>query len=146
MVGKRGWLRIFEATIAILLVASVLLIMYAQNTAQEDITDYVYQMQMEVLKEISLNGDYRIIVLSLGEDEKNSDALNEFARTKIPPAFDFELKVCVLGEPCTLSRDNVVATLDTDVYVEDVVIGGDLGYIGDFSPKKVRLFVWESVD
>jgi len=136
--GKKGWLRILEATIAIMLVSGVLLVMYSRSVEQVDISERVYTLQKEVLMDIALDSGLRDDALNNRESE-----LNEFADEKIPDAFEFRVIVCELESPvgCNLVDDDVRITRDKDVYVEDIVIAGAHD---DYDPKKVRLFVWDA--
>ncbi|MBD3247200.1 hypothetical protein GF378_01110, partial [Candidatus Pacearchaeota archaeon] len=52
---KRGWIRIIEAFIAVLLVAGALLIVINQGyIGKADISEQVYEVQLAILREIEL--------------------------------------------------------------------------------------------
>ena len=136
--GKKGWIRILEATIAILIVVGVLLVVYSREVQEEDFGAYMYQLQREILKDISLDDGLRGKVYL--DDE---EGLEGYARGKIPTAFDFDIRVCKLvneatGDvvPCKMNK-----YIGKDVYVEETIIAGDFDI---YKPWKVRLFVWES--
>jgi hypothetical protein len=144
MRNKRGWLRILEATVAIMMVSGVLLVMYSKQVQREDISEYVYTTQQEVLSEISLRGDLRGMAL-----RGNESGLNEFAGTKIPGAFNYYLRICNLSDgaggilPCSLP-DNVSIQLfreSRDVFAEETIISSD--FSEGYDPKRVKLFIWE---
>lgn len=135
MKNKRGWLRILEATMAIMLVSGVLLVMNSRGVNKVDISERVYSLQREVLMDIALETMLRQYVL-----DDNQGALNEFADIKIPSAFSFRVRLCPLGDPCKLNVTDVRDTRGKDVYVQDIVIAGEYD---EYDPKKVRLFVWE---
>ena len=142
--NKKGWIRILEATIAIMLVSGVLLVTYSQSVDKEDISERVYSLQREVLLDIALESGLRqnvLDVVSGDEDDENLEDLNDFARTKIPAAFVSRIRVCDLGDHCKPLYDDVKATIDKDVFVEDIVIAGQYD---NYAPKKVRLFIWEA--
>ena len=132
---KRGWIRILEATIAILLISGVLLVMYSRSVDKVDISERVYSLQQEVLMDIALDSVLRDYALT--DDEL---ALDVFADTKMPNAFNFRVRVCALGTACKLNSTDVIATRNKDIYVESIVIAGTHD---TYDPKKVRLFVWE---
>ena len=129
--NKRGWIRILEATIAILIIGSVLLVMYSRNIEKDDVSEYAFEIEKEVLADISLKPELRRAVL-----EENITVLRDFASEKIPLAFEFEILVCDLGIPCNMDH-----YVEKDVFVEESIISADLQGYG---PKKVRLFLWES--
>ena len=131
MVNKKGWLRILEAGIAILIIAGVLLAMHSRTSQREDISSYVYEIQMRVLSEISNDADLRKAVL-----KKDEDFVERYARENIPEEFEIDLKICELGaeDNCWLTQE-----VTKDVYVEEIIIAANLDI---YAPKKVRLFVW----
>lgn len=129
--GKKGWLRILEATIAIMIIGSVLLVMYSRGAERQDLTEYMYDLQKEVLMTVVQDDDLRQAALNGDEN-----SLNEFAGTRIPPAFNYTVRVCELGDVCTMGF-----YVDKDVYADSVVIASALI---EYDPKKVVLFVWEA--
>jgi hypothetical protein len=142
--NKRGWIRIMEAIIAIFLVFGVLLVMYSKQTNDQDIVDYMYNLQQEVLSEVSLRNDLRAMALY-----GNESALNESVGSKIPSAFGYYLKICDFGDvegnlvPCNLPEDLAISLFreSKDVYVDEVIISADFEI---YNPKRVKLFIWES--
>ena len=53
--NKRGWIHILEATIAVLIVAGVMVSVYTDQSAREvlSVEDYSYSLQNEILEEIA---------------------------------------------------------------------------------------------
>ncbi len=135
--NRRGWIRILEAVISILIISSVLLVVYSRQAQVPDISERVYILQKEILADISLDSGLRGFALASNEVE-----LTEYARIKMPPAFNFSLKVCDLGDlaMCKLDTEEVRETRDKNVFVEEIILSSD---IENYIPKKVRLFVWE---
>ena len=143
--NKRGWMRILEATIAVLIVSSVLIVVYSQQVDRGiEPATYFYGLQREILMEISSSSDSRLIALS-GDEE----GLGLFIENRIPLAFGYFLRVCDLGsdvDHCKIDDASVVGAIrEKEVFVEDVIISSDLGNGSSavYAPKKVRLFVWE---
>jgi hypothetical protein len=142
--NKRGWIRILEATIAVMIVAGVLVVSYGKQVrVGEDPADYFYSLQNQILMDISSRSDLRLLVLSDNETE-----IDLFVGDRIPSAFGYYLRVCGLGDVydfCKIDEAAVVAEIkDKSVFVEEVVISADLGNgsNAEYDPKKVRLFVW----
>ena len=64
MRNKRGWIRIVEAFIAVLLVAGILLFVINKGyIGRRDISQQVYDAQLAVLREIQLNDTLRTQIL-----------------------------------------------------------------------------------
>jgi len=138
-----GWIRILEATIAIMIVAGVLLVVASRSSVnKEDISEEVYQLQREVLNDILLKPELREYVFT--DDADSLNFLDEFARTKIPASFNFTIKICELtnaaGDVAGCKMDSYIPG---DVYAEEVVLGSDIK-VSTITPKKVKLFLWEN--
>lgn len=131
---KRAWIRIAEAVAAILLVSGVLLFVYSNSFNGPNKADYVYSLQKEVLDSISLNDSLR--QAALVDDEF---LLTNFASSRIPSSYNVSVKVCRLDTGSTLGC-NLGFQVEKDVYVEEIVLSSNLTR---YSPKRVRLFVWE---
>ena len=145
MRNNRGWIRILEATIAVMIVAGVLVVIYAGQVSRGMApADYFHSLQRQILTDVSSSSDLRLLVLS-GDEV----GLGVFVADKIPDAFGHYLRICVLGDVtdfCKINDVGVVAEIkDKDVFVEEIIVSADLGdgSNSEYSPKKVRLFVWE---
>lgn len=150
--NKRGWIRILEATISVLIISGVLIFVYSrQPTSGSDSADYFNSLQSEILSDISFRSDLRLNVLNA--DDNNPDdpdyvALNDFVYSKITGIVDFYISICDLGSDtdfCKMNTDTYRATKDKNVFVQDVIISSDLGTGGDaqYKPRMLRLFMWE---
>jgi len=140
MKNKNGWMRILEATIAVLIVAGVLVVVYSkQDLTTQGIDDYVFNIQKKILRDISLNDNFRNIVLSEGLED--FDVLNSFVSNSIPqPPFNYSLKICDLSDPCKLDLEVFQDTISFDVYSEETIISANAT---TYNPRRVRLFLWE---
>ena len=139
--NKQGWIRILEATIAVLMVSGIMITVYSRhidNSAGPG--DYIYSIQKQILKDISSRNDLRNYVLT-----DNLEELDNYVSGKIPTAFNYSLKICNFTnppEPCKLDAAEFIATRDKDVYVEELIISADFEH---YSPKNVKLFLWERI-
>jgi len=145
MKDKRGWIRILEATIAVMIVAGVLIVVYAKQVDRGmDPADYFHSLQKQILMDVSASSDLRLLVLN-----DNETGLDLFVDGEIPDAFGHFLRICGLGNMtdfCKIDDVGVVAEIkDKDVFVEEIIVSADLGdgSNAEYDPKKVRLFVWE---
>jgi len=129
--GKRGWLRIFEAILGVMILAGAILFFYERSLETRDSSDYIYQLQSSILDELELNSTLRLAVLG-----SNHAIVNDVATKKIPSTFDFEIKICDIQDELSCKKTNYV---EKQVYVLDKIIASNLTL---YSPKKVRLFIW----
>lgn len=133
--NKRGWIRILEATIAVMLVAGVLTIIYASETTDNQLeVDQLKNVQEIVLKEISTKDDLRDYVLS-----EDLDSLNQSVAAFVPSHLGYSLRVCNLSAPCKLDSSTFKDTLTRDVVAESTIIASNLS---EYDPKKAVLFLW----
>lgn len=145
MRNKRGWMRILEATIAVLLVTGVLLFVYSEhNLSSQGIDDYASNLQKKILKDISFDSILRNFVLNdsiLNVDSAEFQRVNEFVNDSISqPPFNYSLRICDLGTPCKMNSEVFQDTLSYEIHSEEIIISAN---ILKYSPRKVRLFLWE---
>jgi hypothetical protein len=133
-VNKRGWIRITEAVVAILIMASVLIVLYTNETPQISLSDYVYDLQIRLLTEVADRADLREATLNSTVDDINT-TLKQYFDESIPTNFVYNISVCDLGDLCTYAPN-----VETEVYVEDRIISSSLT---TYSPKMLRLYIWE---
>ena len=153
--NKRGWIRILEATIAVMLVAGVLVVVYSKQIDRGIEPDYYfYSLQRQILADISSRTDLRLAVLNTYDDSDVNDGnfsiIYEFVDGKVPEAFNFSLQVCEMGssDHCKILDEVVVREIvDKDVFVEDIFISSELGdgtnRVSSSVPKKLVFFIWE---
>jgi len=133
--NKRGWIRIVEAFIAVLLIAGVLLIVINKGyVGKEDISESVYKSQVAVLREIELDNTLRqkILDVELGA-EVPEDVLDKISN-RIPSYLECGSKICGLNEICELEEYP-----KKDVYAQSVAITAT---VTDYNPRQLKLFCW----
>jgi hypothetical protein len=153
MRGKKGWIRILEATIAVLIVSGAIIAVYSNHPSRGDsLEEQAYSLQRQILDEVAMDEGLRLAVLNVETDlpgDTNYDVLNEYVAEEIPDGFGYLLRVCIMGDEtdfCKMDGMTFTATQDYDVFVEDVLISAEIGNgSGEevYLPKKVRLFFWE---
>jgi len=134
MRGKKGFLRILEAFIAIILIAGVLVFLYTSQVQKPSQEAYVKQLQGIILDEITNDNVLRGYVLA-----GNKQKLNNFITDFMPPELDFDLAICDLNAACDNSPTKEVDKGKV-VYVAERSVSSTLT---DFNPKIIRLFIWE---
>lgn len=81
MKTKRGWIRILEATIAVLMVSGILIVVYSRyNDRGTGPEDYIYSLQRQILRDISSRTDLRSYVLT-----ENIVPLDNYVNEKFQP-------------------------------------------------------------
>jgi hypothetical protein len=140
--NKGGWIRILEATIAILIITAALGVVYSKQFVRADSgsEEYIFSLQEKILLDITYNETLR--GYALDPTENNIVALELWAGLTIPPNYNFTILSCDLNVPCKLSPEVYIVTIGKTVFVEDTLISSDVVLI--YGPKRVRLFVWEN--
>ena len=139
--NKRGYIRILEATIAVVLVLGVVLTLYngQQTSGDEVVGEFVSTLQDEILGEIRANEDYRLAVLT--EDPPQVSELETYVGTQIPNVFSYSLEICGINDICKLDEDSFRESAGQDVFVKEVYVSSNLN---TYAPKKVLLFIWQN--
>ncbi len=130
MKRKKGWLRIIEAFIAVLIVTSVLTILVTRQQRQQNEVQQIYEMQRNILKQISLNETLRSEIL-----QEKKDSTENFIREVLPFYWNFTIKICEVSEFCGMPF-----SVDKDVYADEILITSNLTY---YNPRKLKFFIWE---
>jgi hypothetical protein len=129
MVNHRGWFKVFEATVACLLLLGVFLFVFKGNIVEVDIDGEVTSMLEHALFNIDFNESIRNAILS------NDDALvEEYFSNHVSPFFEYSFLICNLGEECGLDK------IDGEVFVVSRVVSSNTT---SYSPKQINLQVWE---
>ncbi len=139
MKNKRGWIKILEAFLAILLIAAVSLIVL-NKMQQEDLGVYskITDLEILMLREIELNSTLRSEVLATtGEtDWDNFPTLTQNRiGVKTPSFLDCRAKICLTNTVCQLQNPN-----EKNVYAKTALISSE-GSV--FNPKVLKIFCWE---
>ena len=137
MNNKKAWLRIAEAFIAILIVASVL-IAIVLKVPRESKTENIHEIQRHILTQISLNETLRGEILLDSDTTNNAEnKLNESINSIKPVYLDFEIRICGVDEVCGIL--NYAGKENKEIYADEILISANLN---NFAPKKLKFFVW----
>ena len=77
VIHKKGWIRIVEAFVAILLITGVLLILLDKGYLKEDISSKVYEAEVSILRGVQLDLELRRKEYS-GESIKAQDSVTSY--------------------------------------------------------------------
>lgn len=137
--NKRGWIRIVEALIAILLIAGFLiLIINNPKNGQKDISAKVYVTENAILREIQLNFTYRDYILGIAETvefENFDDNLKDHITSRVPNYLNCISKICdfYIDPVCD------IVSSEENLYVRSVMIAADST---TYDPKLLKIFCW----
>ena len=144
--NRRGWIKILEAFIAILLVAGVLLIVINKEyIGEKDISSQVYDVEISILREIQLNATLRDYVLNVNAEnlpvEWKDDNFPQDIKDKIdsrkPNYLNCEAKICWLNESCELTEYP-----KENIYAQAAAITTTLETPEEEQLKQLKLFCW----
>ncbi len=138
--NKRGWIRIVEAFIAVLLIAGVVLIILDKGyLKKEDISPEVYDAELKILKEIQLNNTLRENILTASPLPVNWSNFPQSVKNKIindiPSYLNCSAKICGIEDICTIDGN-----LGKDIYAQSVIITTTLT---ELDYRQLKLFCWE---
>ena len=146
MKNKRGWIKIVEAFISILIIISVVLIVYdGGSTKTEDLSSQVYPIERAILKEVEFDSNLRESILEVPTDklpldweklEENGLAgVKEKINGKVVSNLNCVAKVCALDENiCDLKE-----YIEKDVYAQSISIVANSDI---YSPKQLKIFCY----
>ena len=133
MNNKRGWIRIVEAVIAVLLIAGVLIFVISKGYIGGNFLEDVHNLQISILREIELNSNLRAKILKVDIEEGSvPESVTTLINSRIPSYLECKAKICEMGDVCILDDFS-----GEGVYAESVGITAE----GDeFSPRQLKLF------
>jgi hypothetical protein len=144
MKNKKGWIRIVEAFLAVLLIAAVLfLVVNQQNVQSNDPSLKVYNYEIYMIRGIELNDTLRAEIVGMSSsilpstsDNQTtfpSDVIN-YITTAEQSSLSCAAEICLTNSTCGFWQD-----LGKDVYAQRVFITSTpLAY----NPRQLKLFCW----
>ncbi len=126
--NKKGWIRIVEAVIAVLLIATVLLTVYSRQASKTQ--------NEEIISTISAILDGIVNDNRLRQDVLNYKAenINSFVRERLPAVLDFTVKICDVNDVCGPD------VYRKEVFADERIVSSTLQ---EYDATKLKLFVWE---
>ncbi len=142
MVGKKGFIRTIEATIAVLLIFGFIVVAEPKfsKQAERKTPDIIKETQEFMFSEIVHNENYRECI-SQGvngqitgscRDVCGSD-LDDFLSQNMPFGYEYACEVCTTAVSCL--QDNL--PIDRSVYANSI-------FVAEKNSKIVRIYFWES--
>ncbi len=144
MMNKKGWIRIVEMFIAIMIISSAVLFVASKQVSDRDISKEVYEKQRQIFEVVGSNDVYREeiigIDLSGGCVKIDRYANYEFIsliNKSVPNSWDFIVNLCKIGLISNEGSPN-----DKEVFVSESVISAVVNKYPDEEPRNMRLLIW----
>jgi|APSaa5957512576_1039674.scaffolds.fasta_scaffold09833_3 hypothetical protein len=113
--NKRGWVKMIEVVIALLLITGVLLLLASRDfVKKESISMTVYEQEALILREIQLNNSLRQGILTLSPlpiewndfDSPDLTPVKEKIEKRTPTNLVCEAKICFMNQTCESPSSN----------------------------------------
>ena len=132
--NKKGWLRIVEVFVAIIIISLVLLIVLRNNIlVPEDNSSDIHKAELAVLRDIQVDDSLRDYILNAGTEIPSSVQARIDAR--IPNYLDCVAKICGITAECDLESPEE----GVSIYAQSVAIAA---ISREFDSKQLKLFCW----
>ena len=142
--NKRGWIRIVEAFLSVLLITVVLvLVVNNQQTSQQDSSPKVYNYEIYILRLIELNDTLRSEIINVSNsvmpatsDNSTtfpSDVINQI-NLAAPGALTCSAEICSTNSTC-----GFWLIMNKDIYAQRIFITSNLT---TYNPRQLKLFCW----
>lgn len=134
---KKGWIRIVEAFVAILLITGVVLIVLDKEYIRKDTSKEIYEIENSILKEIQLDDSLRQDILGVAGEIDSDDSLFPISvinsvESQKPSYLNCREKICEINSLCLIPIQE-----NKNIYVQSVIITTDNGA---YNPKQLKLF------
>lgn len=148
--NKRGWVRIIEAVVAILLIIGIALIVIDKEYVEKiDISKEVYDVEVGILRELQIDSVMRANIFNIDNlpinsyDNDFSNEVNKRIQNKTPNYLECAAKLCEIDDECNIG----IGMGERDVYAQSVVFFADADSSDPvYSPRKLNLFCWSKKD
>lgn len=140
--NKKGWIRLVEVFVSIVLLAGVLLIVATSNSSNKSTLDEeMTQKEIAILRDIQLNNQMRSQILGVPqanlplEGDGFASQLPEVSgriNSLTPPNLECRAKLCTLNDACIINW-----VPEGDIYAKSVMISADLD---TYLPRQLKLF------
>jgi len=135
--NKKGWIRIVEALVAILLIVGFLTLIINKGEQKSNLNSRIGLSENSILREIQINSTYRNYILGTSgtvEFEDLDSNLNAQIISRTPEYLNCVGQICEFDNDC-----DYVENSGKDIYGKSVFIGANSEV---YSPKQLKLFCW----
>jgi hypothetical protein len=134
--NKKGWLKIVEAFIAVMLILATLLILLARQNSSSEMEKEITLLQTSILSSISKDEALRDEILT---DSSPLTQTKAYVKGVIPSWLDFRVQVCESGVICALTDVAPEVIASREIYSQNILI---VATINNNQPKQLKLFLW----
>lgn len=131
---NRGWIRIVEATIAILFILGTLFVINTNRAREQNAPD-LNDLARDIVTEVAYNEQLRKMIIT--EDLAAQEELGAFVANRIPQPLQHEIRICALDDACGKS-----VYTEQNVYAAERLISAAIVQEQNLASKKIRLFIW----
>ena len=148
MRGKRGWIRVVEAVVALLIITGALLIAITGGHLRKDISADIYDAELAILREVAKDQDMRNAIIGIDDESAiawlnfNNEELYPGLSTikskiesRIPSYLECKARICTLDRTCEIEFVEAKS-----IYARSIAITATAQ---DYNPKQLKLFCWE---
>jgi hypothetical protein len=133
LANKKAWIRIAESAIAVMILASVMLVLIARQGEKKGISEEMYKLQHLILEEAAKNESVRNAVLN----SVNLNLIDDFIGVRMPIGIDFNITICNPTGVC----DVETPTVNKELYADDILISSTLQ---QYQLKRLKIVSWVS--
>lgn len=141
--NNKGWVKIVEASIALMLIAGILASVMIERTSvvKEEVSSVVFSKQNSILREIQLNNSLRAEILDATNLPVNWENFSSSGLVNVKNAINIhtqdylicQAKLCEVKEICALDNPE----LNKDLFVQNILISSNLD---KYNPRQLKLF------
>jgi len=133
--SKKGWIRIVEAVISVLLLLGFIMIVLQQNTQKPELSESIYKIQHQVLREVANNYTLRNEVINYDTTKSINSTYNFIANRLKPFPLSFGLGVCPAEQTCPCEG----CPSNKEIFADEIIISTNLSA---YIPKKLVMYSW----
>jgi len=132
--NKKGFLRIIEAVLAIMIILGVLIIVAGRNQirTEVDLSESISPYLDEIAKDATLRDQ-----IIRGDVNARNNVFNFLDLRITNPSLGFDVVICEPADPCSL--DAYPGDASQGLFAGERVISSTLP---TYDPKKVKVFLW----
>ena len=141
MVNKRGWIRVLEVFIALLMITSVSLIaINKEYKSKSDVSANILGIENSILRNIQLDDNIREYILNLNYADLplEGEDFNKDLKTKIevgtPSYLECKAKICDVEGICEIETSS-----EKDAYIQSIILIADRE---KYNPTILKLGCW----
>ena len=135
IMNKKGWIKIAEAFASVLIIIGVAIVVVQGGVKGANISEEVYDIEMAISREISLNDSLRSEILitsgTIEWDDFPTQTKNKIIE-KTPSGLECVAKICPPESVCLLGEES-----EANIYVHSIFVFSTLT---NYNPRIVKLF------